>query len=251
MKTRCLDSWKGKELITSSSHSNAPRSPLPDEGSEGSAAFQLQTHLFLAFQTGRREKLIPIPRRQQRPQQPPQSSAHPSREGRDLENKTRGARSQAAGRTSMDGSGGPRGSSITMADSIYLPAGGQISAFCCRLWSMKCPTWDACCPQASQPPSPCPCPARHHLGQGPSLGTFSKREQPISCPPILPRTVPWWDQRTGIAADHPTMGSSCQQHTGHNLTRGRPDLGRWRQRDGMKPPRDLQGRVERRKSDGR
>lgn len=48
------------------------------------AALQLKTHLFLAFRTGRQEKLIPIRRQQQRLQQPLQSSACPAREVRDL-----------------------------------------------------------------------------------------------------------------------------------------------------------------------
>lgn len=33
---------------------------------------------------------------------------------------------------------------------------------------------------------------------------------------LLPRMVPWWDQRLGIAAVHPAVGSSCQQHVDHN-----------------------------------
>lgn len=45
----------------------------------------LWTHLFVAFRTGRQEKLIPILRQQQRPRRPLQSSAHPSGEERDLE----------------------------------------------------------------------------------------------------------------------------------------------------------------------
>lgn len=45
----------------------------------------MQTHLFSAFQTGRQEILFPILRQQRRPQQPPQSSVHPAREGKDLE----------------------------------------------------------------------------------------------------------------------------------------------------------------------
>lgn len=140
------------------------------------AALQLKTHLFLAFRTGRQEKLIPIRRRQQRPQQPLQSSARPAREVRDLGKTPEepGVRPPAA----------PAWMTLVRRGAPPSPGQiqfiGQISAFCCRLWSMRCPTWDACCLWASHPLPPCPYPAHHHLGQGPSLGTFSKWEQPIS-----------------------------------------------------------------------
>lgn len=101
--------------------------------------------------------------------------------------KTRGAGSQATGRTSMDGPGGPRGSSITGTGSIYLPAGGQMGAFCRRLWSMQCPTWEVCCPPASLPTRvllTITLAKGHHLGD---LLQEGRANLPL---PTLPRTGP-------------------------------------------------------------
>lgn len=151
-----------------------------------------------------------------------------------------GARSQAAGRTSLAVSGGSRGSSVTGMDPVALPTGGQSSAFCCRLLATKCPAWDTCCPGASWPPPPChvlltvTLAKGHHLGASPR-GTSQSLAK----------------DRASVGSGSGNRCGSCDGELRWAMTarEGGQALGHL-QRDGMKPPRNPQGREKRRRSCG-
>lgn len=128
----------------------------------------------------------------------------------------------------MDDSGASWGSSITRTNSIYWPNQRFLLQAVVHEMSNLGRMLPVGFPSTTPLPIPCsPSPWPRAIAW--DLLQVGTANLP---PPILPRTVPWWERRLGIAADHPMMGSSCQQHVGHNLTRKRPNFGGWRQRDG-------------------